>query len=125
MPASIALHLVVDGADVTADERADLARQLREELVALDQVAVEPAGAGPLPRGAKAVEMIAFGALAATLAPEVVPYLVEVVASWLRRQPSDIAVEIDGQRLHGRLSRAQRDAIVAAYLDRVASKGAS
>jgi hypothetical protein len=125
MSTIVVLVLAVDGADLNTDERADLARQLRGELLALDIVAVQPVSAGPLPPGAKAGEAIAFGALAVSLAPEIMTRLLDVVTSWLRRQRSHIYVEIDGQHLQGQVSREQRDAIVAAYLSRVASKEAS
>ena len=45
--------------------------------------------------------------------------LVAVVASWLTRQPSDVEVEIDGRRFRGRVTRAQRDELVAAYVRRL------
>ena len=42
--------------------------------------------------------------------------VIEVVASWLRRQPQEIEVEISGNKIKGVVTAAQRDAIVAAYL---------
>ncbi|MEU8216685.1 hypothetical protein [Micromonospora sp. NPDC048843] len=44
-----------------------------------------------------------------------------VIASWLSRQPTDVEIEIDGRRFKGRVSKAQRDELVAAYLTRVSN----
>ena len=114
--------LVVDGADLDTDERAELARQLRAVLRDTDVDSVELATAGQLPAGVKSGEAIAFGALAVALTPEVYKQVVGVVAGWLRHQRPGIKVEIDGQVLEGQVSREQHDAIVAAYLKRIGAE---
>ena len=124
MPVSDEIILVVDGTGLDLDERAALARRLQNELSGLDLVdEVRQVNAGTLPPGAKAGEAIAFGALAVSLAPEIASHLVEFLVGWLRRQRTDIKIQIDGQLLEGPVNREQRDAIVAAYLERVTSKG--
>ncbi|MCY1139374.1 hypothetical protein OWR29_15345 [Actinoplanes sp. Pm04-4] len=80
---------------------------------------VRPASAGPVPVGGKSGEVVAVGALVVTLAPIVLEGLVSVLASWLSRQPSDVEIEVDGQRFKGRVTRAQRDALVAAFTRRL------
>lgn len=62
---------------------------------------------------------MSFTELAVNLAPVVVPELVGLVTSWLSRQEVDVEVELDGQRLHGSVTRQQRDALVESYLRRV------
>ena len=119
MSADVDVVLAVDGSDLSTDERAELARQLRTELLLTEVSSVELAGAGPLPPGAKAGETIAFGALAVSLAPEVFRQLIDITTSWLRRQRSDVRVEIDGHRLEGSFTGEQRQAIVTAFLERV------
>lgn len=116
------LRIVVSSDALDADARAELARNLRGELLNVDVEDVRPDASGPPPAGAKSGEVIAVGALIVSLAPSLVPTVVDIVASWLKRQPSDIEVEVDGQRLTGRVTSQQRDAIVAAYLSRITPK---
>lgn len=124
MPTSDEIILVVDGADLDVDERATAAGRLRNELLGLDLVdEIRLVTAGPPPSGAKAGEAIAFGAIAVSVAPEIAGHLVDFLTGWLRRQRTDIKIQIDGHVLEGQVSREQRDAIIAAYLERVTSKG--
>jgi hypothetical protein len=112
------LRLMVRSSELEPSKLADLTRNLRAELLGIDTEDVRPATV-PAPAGAKAGETIAVGALVVSLTPVVVTAVIDVVASWLRRQPTDIEVEIDGSRLKGEVTRQQQDALVAAYLDRV------
>lgn len=116
------LDLVVNvgGLDVDDVESAELSRSLRDELLAGDFDEVRPVPAGAPPAGAKAAEAIALGALMVSLAPATVGRLMEVVVSWLRRQPSSVEVEIGGHKLSSPVTREQRDAIVAAFLAQAA-----
>jgi hypothetical protein len=116
------LRIVVSSDALDDDARAGLARNLRSDLLNVDVEDVRPDVSGPPPTSAKSGEAIAVGALIVSLAPSLVPTVVDIVASWLKRQPSDIEVEVDGQRLTGRVTPRQRDAIVAAYLSRIAPK---
>jgi hypothetical protein len=111
------------GDDVDDAERAELAQDLQAMLMDLDEVdeATLSAG-GPAPAGAKAGELVTWGALVVSLASAgSFQVVVDTVASWLRRQPADIEIEIDGQKLSGPVTREQRDALVQAFLARTGS----
>ncbi|WP_433306616.1 hypothetical protein ACQP2F_21285 [Actinoplanes sp. CA-030573] len=97
------LTLCGDGLD---DSRvAELTRNLRETLLDVGDVAVGPAGEPP-------------GSLVVTPAPVLVTSVLEVIASWLRRQPADVEIGIDGVRFKGTVTYEQRNALVHAYLNR-------
>ena len=78
---------------------------LRSELqrLAIDQVSLAPTG--PLPSGAKAVDPVTLGALAVSLAPVVIPPLIELLKSWMarkegrsvviRKKVGDVSTEIE------------------------------
>jgi ABC-type amino acid transport substrate-binding protein len=81
--------------------------------------------AGPPPAGAKSGGLVTWGALAVSLASAgSFQVVVDMVASWLRRQPADIEIEIDGQKLSGTVTREQREALVQAFLARTAGGAA-
>jgi hypothetical protein len=111
-------------ADADAETLARITTGLRAELLELDVDTVERRSAGPPPEGSKAGEAFAAGALLVAVAPSIVDGVMAVLSSWLSRQPADVTVEIDGQRFAGTVTRAQRDALVAAYLGRVAGQAA-
>lgn len=117
----IQLFLQVHCSGLDADGLADLAAELRREVLTTDVAGAEWAGAGEAPAGAKSGVLVGAGALAVTLAPIVMESLMGVIASWLSRQPTDVEIEIDGRRFKGRVSKAQRDELVAAYLTRVSN----
>jgi hypothetical protein len=104
------------GPDLTDEELAGLTRNLRDLLEELDVEDVRLVSAGPAPAGAKAGDAIAYGALLVSVAPPVVTAVIDVVASWLRRQPMEIEAEIAGNKIKGVVTAAQRDAIVAAFI---------
>jgi hypothetical protein len=112
----VGLVVQVGGDDVDEVDAADLSRALREELLSLDVESVRPVAAGDVPPGAKSGGAIEVGAMLLSLAPAIVGRAVDVVLSWLRRQPIDVEVEIGGYKLRGTVTRQQRDAIVAAFL---------
>jgi hypothetical protein len=60
------------------------------------------------------------GALLVTVAPVLIGGVVDVVVSWLRRQPDTVEVVISGQQFRGRVTRDQRDALVAAVINETA-----
>ena len=111
------LHLHVDAAeDADAEELAELARQLRQELLLLDIEAVEPAREGQVPEGAKAVEAIAAGGLIVSLVKSagLLSAVVNTVQSWLTRLGSrSVKLELDGDVLEvtGISPQQQRDLI--------------
>jgi hypothetical protein len=115
-----ALRIRLDvSADVDDDVLARMTGDLRDELLDLDVDSVDRPSDGSAPEGTKAGEMLAAGALLLTVAPTIVEGVVAVLVSWLSRQPSDVTIEIDGQKFTGPVTRKQRDALVAAYLSRV------
>jgi hypothetical protein len=114
---TVGIRVVCPGLD--AEGLAELASNLHEAVSATDVDRTRLGIGGPAPAGAKSGEILAVGALVVTLAPTVVGGLIAVVSSWLSRQPSDVEVEIDGHRLRGRMTRSQRDELVAAYLRRL------
>jgi hypothetical protein len=116
-PVHISLQVACSGLD--ADGVADLTDGLRREILDTDVHSAELAAVGKAPDGAKSDVLVAIGALAVTLAPTVIESLMGVISSWLSRQPSDVEIDIDGIRFRGRVSKAQRDDLVAAYLRRV------
>ena len=116
-PLTIALRVRFSDGD--PGQIRELAQSLRDAILATDVDDVRPGTAGAAPAGAKSGELPAIGALVVNLAPAVVPSLMAVVASWLSRQPSDVEIEVDGQRFQGQVTRSQRDELVAAYLRRL------
>lgn len=111
------------GDDVGDAERAELGRVLQAMLRDLDVVddAVFAAG-GPAPVGAKSGGLVTWGALVVSLASAgSFQVVVDTIASWLRRQPADIEIEIDGQKLSGTVTREQRDVLVQAFLAQIGS----
>ncbi|MEV4621477.1 hypothetical protein AB0J74_22550 [Asanoa sp. NPDC049573] len=108
-------------ADVDDDVLARMTGDLRDELLDLDVDAVDRPTDGDAPEGSKAGELLAAGALLVSVAPTIVEGVVNVLVSWLSRQPSDVTIEIDGQKLSGTFSRKERAALVATYLARVNS----
>jgi hypothetical protein len=115
----VQISLSVACPSLDADGVAALTTELRREILAADVDGADLATAGKAPAGAKSDALIAIGALAVTLAPTVLEGLMAVIASWLSRQPDDVVIEIDGDRFQGRVSKQQRDKLVAAYLRRV------
>lgn len=89
-PDNIELTLLVNptgtGAGEDLDELDDATRSLRAELAELPIDAVSLATAGEVPAGAKAGDAVALGTLTLTLAPIVVPALIEFLKSWMARK---------------------------------------
>jgi hypothetical protein len=117
MELTLGIRVLCDDSD--ADEIHTLAHRLRAELHDTEVGDVRQGTAGPAPAGAKSGEALAVGALVVTLAPTALEGLMTVVSSWLGRQPSEVSIEVDGQRFKGPVTRAQRDELVAAYLRRL------
>jgi hypothetical protein len=115
--ATVALQLT--SAELDPEYLADLTGGLRAEILSLPVESVDLAPAGEPPPGAKAGEALAVGALVVSIAPALVESLMAIISSWLTRQPGDVELVIDGNRFRGRVSRAERERLVAAYLKRV------
>jgi hypothetical protein len=119
---STKILLQVSGSQLNADELAELTRNLRAALLSTEVDDVVPQSHGPAPLGAKAIETFALGALVVSMAPTLAGVVVDVVASWLKRQRVDVEVLIDGQQLRGSFTPEQREAIVAAFLLRATDR---
>ncbi|MFY1633135.1 hypothetical protein ACN27F_07565 [Solwaraspora sp. WMMB335] len=118
----VQISLLVTCPNLDVDGVADLTTELRREIIEADVDSVEPPTAGKAPGGAKSDTLVAIGALVVALAPTVVDSLMSAIASWLSRQPNDVVIEVDGHRFEGRVSKTQRDELVAAYLRRLEIK---
>jgi hypothetical protein len=110
-PATLGVQVAV-GPDADPEEVADATLQLRRELLDLDVEAVELVRAGEPPRGTRAVELAALGALVVTVgqSPLLGPVLA-AVRSWLAGSPQrSIKLELDGDTLElsGLSSKEQR-----------------
>jgi hypothetical protein len=119
-PVTISVRVLVPDAD--AESLHELANNLREAVLNTDVDDVRPATADPVPVGAKSGEALAIGALVVTLAPTAAEGLMAVVSSWLSRQHHEVEVEVHGHRFRGRVTRSQRDELVAGYLRRLDHK---
>ncbi|WP_117210512.1 effector-associated constant component EACC1 [Allorhizocola rhizosphaerae] len=116
------LQLLIRCPDMDDSGVADLTRRLRRELIDSGVDDVSPLhNAEPAPQGAKSGEALALGALAVSIAPIAATALFDIIASWLQRQPTDVEIEIGGNRISGRVTREQRDALVQAFLDQTRS----
>ena len=84
--AELFIELSVDSGDAT--ELDALTRQLRTEVEELRIDSVEQVSAGTAPEGTKAVDLVAIGQMAVTLAPTIIPPLFDLLKSWVDRKPS-------------------------------------
>ncbi|BAL89269.1 hypothetical protein AMIS_40490 [Actinoplanes missouriensis 431] len=113
------LTLQVYGHGVDAEEIDRRTRTLLAEIRETDVDRVVPGG-GPVPPGAKPGEALAVGALVVTLAPIVVQSLMDIVASWVSRQPNEFSVKIGDYEIRGsNVTKAERAALVAALVKRL------
>ena len=108
-------------ADTDAQEMDELARSLRQELLAADGIDdARPATAGPAPAGSKAGEALQVGALAVSVAPVALQGVLDVVRHWRSRRPVrkvTVTIGEDTLALEG-ATAAQQEQLVAAFLDR-------
>lgn len=117
------LGLWIDPGDgVDADALAELAWELRRELLELDVLGVGPAGVGEAPAGSKGVDLVAVGGLVVGLAGSggLLGEVVGTVQAWAaRRGPRSVRLELDGDALEvaGVSSREQR-ALIQVWIDR-------
>lgn len=80
------IELSVEGGDLR--ELDDLTRELRMELETLGVESVKSVSAGSAPAGSKSADWAAIGQLVVTLAPSVIPPLVDLLKAWVERKPS-------------------------------------
>jgi Effector Associated Constant Component 1 len=105
--------------------RAELGDELRDALLeSADLDAVHPAPGGPAPDGAKSLDLPAWGTVLVSVASAAsLRSLVDAVSSWLRRQPRDVSVAVDGVTFAGPVSAEERAALVAAITERLRKSG--
>lgn len=114
----VRLH-VAGYADSDAEERADLASQLHEELYGREDVDDFRRGDGPPEAGGAKGNAIEWATLVVTLIGSLPPFL-HAVRSWRERHPGcAIVVEIDGDRLTLEdASPEERQELIAAWAAR-------
>jgi hypothetical protein len=115
----VGVSLQVSCSDLDGDGVFELTRVLADEIAELPVDKVDLKKGVALPPGGRAGEALQVGAILVTVSSPVIAGLMAVVSSWLSRQPSDVEVEIDGQRFKGRVSQQQRDELISAYLRRL------
>lgn len=86
MSDSIELTVLVNAVDTDPDALDRATRQLRAELQELPIDSASLVTAGQSPAGAKAGEVVTLGALALSLAPVVLPALIEFLKAWMGRK---------------------------------------
>jgi hypothetical protein len=103
---------VAVGPDGDAEELAEVTRQFRRELLALDVEAVRTPTEGDAPAGSKGLELAALGALVVTVGrSQVLSSVLAAVRSWLAgSQQRSVRLELDGDvlELTGVSSKEQR-----------------
>src|SRR4051794_22750320 len=102
--------------DADPDQLEVLTAGLRRELVELDQVEVERAGAGVAPDGARSGELAELATLvvSVTTAPAALGAVVATIRAWLGYQAKrEVTIERDGKRVHitGRPTQDDRELI--------------
>jgi len=129
MATELTLLLSEDGAD---PERVEmLTGHLRRELGQTDVERVSPLVVGPVPEGARAVELAAVGGLFIALGKSAgsLAQVVGVIRSWLARTPGQVRtvrLEIAGDVLElSQASAAEQDRLVELFVDRHASSEGS
>ena len=96
----LTLRIELDtGEQADAEERDDVARALRRDLLELDVERVERPVV-PAPDGARAAEAIALGTLLVTLGPQALGGACSAIKEWVtRRADRRVELEIDGDRI--------------------------
>jgi membrane-associated two-gene conflict system component 1 (EACC1) len=116
------LRIQVDAGE-DPEQRDDLTRRLRAELLQLDVERVEVPAGGDAPPGARAVDIAAIGELIVTVGQSAtaIGAVVGLVQSWLSRTGRG-TIEIttsegDSVKVSGRLSPEQRE-LLQTFVDR-------
>jgi hypothetical protein len=110
------------GSEAEAEELAELAVDLREQLLGLDIECVGRVTVGQAPPGTRAGEIFVAGALTVMLAlsQKLLTALTETVQSWVSRGSGrSVRLELDGDVLEvtGITRRDQRE-LIQAWIDR-------
>jgi hypothetical protein len=116
----VQLTLTVDaGSGADDEDRAELGRRLRQQLLETDVDSVEFARSEALPAGAKADPM-SLCTLAVAVAPGAISAMIGMLPRWLSRHDrASVTVESGGEKLTltGTLSNEQKQ-MVEAFLSR-------
>ena len=117
------LMLNIDaGPETDVEELEQITRRLREELAELEVEAVDLVRQGEVPRGAKAGDPIAWGALlvALTASGGVFTTLINTLQSWLtRHERRSVTLETDGDKLEVTgTSSEEQQRLINAWLSR-------
>lgn len=115
------LHIAA-GLEADAAELAELAMDLREQLLELDIERVDQVTVGPVPPGARTGEIFLAGALTVLLAQssKLLTALIETVQSWVSRDGGrSVKLDIDGDVLEvtGITRKDQRE-LIQIWIDR-------
>jgi hypothetical protein len=105
-----------------ARETDALARRLQHELLQLDVDSVHPLAQGPAPDGARAIEVMALGALVASMArsPELLKTVCSTVQAWVSTSHArSVELQLDGDsiKLSG-VSSAEQQRLIQLFIDR-------
>jgi len=110
------------GSSADSEELDELVGQLRRELLELEVESVDRARGGPVPKGARAVDVLALGTLLVSLVDPatVLPAVVAAVEAWLRgRGQRSVKLELDGDILEVTgLSSRDQGRLIDGWLDR-------
>lgn len=123
--ARLGLYIEADP-EADAEELAELAVRLREQLLELDVESADPATAGQAPPGTRAGEIFVAGALTVMLAlsKKLLTALTETVQSWVSLGGArSVKLELDGDVLEvtGITRRDQRE-LIQTWIDRHADR---
>jgi hypothetical protein len=104
--------------DADPEETDRLTAQLRSELLQLDVDRVDSVSAGPAPEGAKAVELVALGALVVKFGPQLITAVAGVLQAWTARsERRKLTVQIgDSQITLAEASDEERRRLIEAFL---------
>ncbi len=99
-PGPLTLRIELDaGKQAGPEERDEVARALRRDLLELDVDAVERP-VRPAPDGARSGEAIVLGTLLVTLAPQLLTSACAVIEGWIKRRGErSVELELDGDRI--------------------------
>jgi len=113
------LTLTVDAVGADTEDRTELARHLRQQLIEAEVDAVKFAPLENLPAGAKC-DPLSLSVLAVTVAPAAITAMIGMLQVWLSRHDrASVTVESGGEKftLTGTLSSEQKQ-MVEAFLNR-------
>ncbi len=116
--AQLMLHIDA-GSEADDEERAQLARRLRKDLLELDVESADLVQAGEAPAGSKGIP-VDWATLAVSVTPAVLTALISTLQSWLTRHDrASVTVESRGQTIvvTGTPSKEGQD-LIRAFINR-------